>query len=246
MKKAALEQSGAAFLFKTYNPLLICSVMQLMRPAIPFLFLLSLLGACTRTDSQTQKDSTKKNAPQWGVSGENPAPEAATGTGSTKNTEGRRNIQEPNLESLFFAQAIDMKNAHNHKDYEYFLRYAVVPGMSTNEAHRKKVVERLKKEDAYLEQQQIRIDSLVVMPVSNMAERSGTYYALLPKKMYLTIQGKRNMNEGFLLGYTHDGGKQCYFVDLDNITEENLYQLLPDLNGLIAWPGPGKTYQLPN
>ncbi|MEN9512221.1 MAG: hypothetical protein RLZZ370_2040 [Bacteroidota bacterium] len=220
--------------------------MQLMRQAIPSLFLLLLLGACTQTDSPTQKDSTKKSAPQWGAQGENPSANDAPQIGTSKNTEGRRNIKEPTLESLFFAQAIAMKNAHNHKDYEQFLRYAVVPGMSTNEAHRKKLVERLKKEDAYLEQQQIRIDSLVVMPVSNMAERSGTYYALLPKKMYLTVQDKRNMNEGFLLGYTHDGGKQCYFVDLDNITEENLYQLLPDLNGLMAWPGPGKTYQLPN
>lgn len=220
--------------------------MQLMRQAIPSLFLLLLLGACTQTDSPTQKDSTKKSAPQWAPQGENPSANDAPQIGTSKNTEGRRNIKEPTLESLFFAQAIAMKNAHNHKDYEQFLRYAVVPGMSTNEAHRKKLVERLKKEDAYLEQQQIRIDSLVVMPVSNMAERSGTYYALLPKKMYLTVQDKRNMNEGFLLGYTHDGGKQCYFVDLDNITEENLYQLLPDLNGLMAWPGPGKTYQLPN
>jgi hypothetical protein len=220
--------------------------MQLMRTAFPSLFLLLLIGACTRTDSPTQKDSTKKSAPQWGASGAKTPADPTLEMGTPKNTEGRRNIKEPTLESLFFAQAIAMKNAHNHKDYEQFLRYAVVPGMSTNEAHRKKVVERLKKEDAYLEQQQIRIDSLVVLNVSNMAERSGTYYALLPKKMYLTIQGKRNMNEGFLLGYTHDGGKQCYFVDLDNITEENLFQLLPDLNGLMAWPGPGKTYQLPN
>jgi hypothetical protein len=220
--------------------------MQLMRTAFPSLFLLLLIGACTRTDSPTQKDSTKKSAPQWGASGAKTPADPTLEMGTPKNTEGRRNIKEPTLESLFFAQAIAMKNAHNHKDYEQFLRYAVVPGMSTNEAHRKKVVERLKKEDAYLEQQQIRIDSLVVLNVSNMAERSGTYYALLPKKMYLTIQGKRNMNEGFLLGYTHDGGKQCYFVDLDNITEENLFQLLPDLNGLMAWPGPGKTFQLPN
>jgi len=218
--------------------------MPMMRRSNPVLFFLILLAACNRSGEHTQKDSAGKQAANWSKPGQNPTPANGQTPGTSRNMEGQRNIKAPTLESEFFAQAIAMRNAHNHKDYDHFLRYAVVPGMSTNTEHRDKLIERLKKEDAYLESQSIHIDSLVVMPVHELAEKGGTFYALLPKKMYLTVQGKRNMNEGYLLGYTHDGGKQCYFVDLDNITEESLYQLLPDVNGLIGWPGPGKTYQL--
>lgn len=220
--------------------------MLLMRRRISVFVFLILIAACNRSGEQAHKDSTGKQAAAWGKPESNSPSLPGQKPGAAKNMEGQRNITEPSIESLFFAQATAMKNAHNSKDYEQFLRYAVVPGMSSNSAHRDKLIARLKKEDAYLEAQNTRIDSLVVLPVSNLSEKAGTYYALLPKKMYLTVSGKRNMNEGFLLGYSNDGGRQCYFVDLDNISEESLYQLLPDVNGLITWPGPGKTYQLPS
>ena len=218
--------------------------MLLMRRHIPVYVFIILIAACNRNGEQAQKDSTGKQAVTWGKSESNITPLPGQTPGSSKNIEGRSNIKEPGIESLFFIQATAMKNAHNSKDYAEFLRYAVVPGMSNNTVHRDKLIARLKKEDAYMEAQSIHIDSLVVFPVNSLAERAGTYYALIPKKMYLTVSGKRNLNEGFLLGYSNDKGKNCYFVDLDNISEENLYQLLPDVNGLITWPGPGKTYQL--
>lgn len=219
--------------------------MFLMRRHFPVFVFIILIAACNRAGEHAQNDSTGKQVSNWGKPESNSPELPGKKTGTAQNTEGQRNITEPGIEAQFFTQATAMKNAHNSKDYTLFLRYAVVPGMSSNSAHRDKLIARLKTEDAYLETQSIHIDSLVVLPVRNLAEKSGTYYALLPKKMYLTVRGKKNMNEGFLLGYSNDGGRQCYFVDLDNISEESLYQLLPDLNGLITWPGPGKTYQLP-
>ena len=142
-------------------------------------------------------------------------------------------------------QVNDMTMAHNRKDYAAFLKYAVVPGMSTNTAHRDKIIARLIKEDETMARQGIRIDSLVVLPVEHLASLSGSAYALIPKKMYITVSGKRTLTEGYLLGYTHDGGKQCYFIDLDNTSADDVFQLLPDVEGLFAWPGPPKRFQLP-
>ncbi len=226
-----------------HNHRLFCSVMPVMR-YIPAFLLLLVFPACNRTSEQAQNDSVKQTASKWSAPGQPEAKVPGAQSSGSKKTEGRRNIKEPTIEAIFFTQATAMKNAHNSRNYDEFLRYAVVPGMSTNAAHRDKLIARLKQEDTYLEQQSVRVDSLVIMPAANLAEKAGTYFALMPKKMYLTVKGKRNLNEGFLLGYTNDGGRQCYFVDLDNVSEEALYQLLPDLNGLIPWPGPGKTYQL--
>lgn len=151
----------------------------------------------------------------------------------------------PEVHKLISIQVREMTLAHNRKDYAAFLKYAVVPGMSSNAAHREKIISRLVKEDETMARQGIRIDSLVVMPVEHLASLSGSAYALIPKKMYISVSGKRTLTEGYLLGYTHDGGKSCFFIDLDNTTADEVWQFLPDVEGLFAWPGPPKRYQLP-
>lgn len=208
------------------------------------------LFACTPGGKSEHKDSTGSGA-QWGKPN---SPDSVLQP--PKGIDGKplripgKPAENPELVAPEVYQSItlqvnEMTAAHNRKDYAVFLKYAVVPGMSTNIAHRDKIIARLVKEDETMARQGIRIDSLVVLPVEHLASLSGSAYALIPKKMYIGINGKRTLTEGYLLGYTHDGGKQCFFIDLDNTTAADVYQLLPDVEGLFAWPGPPKRFQLP-
>jgi len=205
--------------------------------------------SCTPNQKSAQQDSTGKGA-QWG----NPL-KADSLTTPPKGIDGKplrvpgRPAENPETVAPGIYQAIssqvkEMTLAHNKRDYASFLKYAVVPGMSTNAEHRAKISARLVKEDETMARQGIRIDSLVVMPIEHLASLSGSAYALIPKKMYISLSGKRTLTEGYLLGYTHDNGKQCYFIDLDNTTADDVWQLLPDAEGLFVWPGPPKRYQL--
>lgn len=209
-----------------------------------------LIAACTPNRKSDLKDSTK-TAAQWGLpTVHDSLVEPPKGIDGKPLRVPGRPAENPALVAPEVFQSITwqlkkMTEAHNRKDYAVFLQYAVVPGMSTNLTHRDKIIARLVKEDETMARQGIRIDSLVVMPVEHLASLSGSAYALIPKKMYISINGKRTLTEGYLLGYSHDGGKQCFYIDLDNTSAADVYQLLPDVEGLFVWPGPPKRYQLP-
>jgi len=213
---------------------------------------LMLFAACTPGNKPNEPEQ-----PVWGdpvkdqpsVSRDTPSTNTPNALRNQSNNNGGAYTdpkkEYPEMYRIFSQQATAMTRAHNQRDYKVFLQYAVVPGMSANETHMDQLIARLKKEDETMAKQGIRIDSLVLLPITELEEYSGSYYTLIPKKMYLRAAGKRNLTEGHLLGYTHDGGKHCYFVDLDNISEDDLYQLLPDVEDLITWPGPARNYRLP-
>ena len=215
-----------------------------------FLCTILIAFACTPNRKGDRNDSTGSNT-KWGKPNTTDsalqAPKGIHGKPLRIPGKPAENpaIVAPEVFQSITTQVREMTLGHNRKDYVAFLKYAVVPGMSNNMSHRDKIIARLKKEDETMARQGIRIDSLVVLPVEHLASMSGSAYALIPKKMYISIDGKRTLTEGYLLGYTHDGGKQCYFIDLDNTTAADVYQLLPDVEGLFAWPGPPKRYQLP-
>ena len=224
------------------------STVMMFRSALACIALMAF--ACSPNRKSDDKDSTGASA-QWG----NPTVQDST-TEPPKGIDGKplripgRPNENPALVAPEIFQSItmqvrEMTEAHNRKDYAAFLKYAVVPGMSTNVAHRDKIIARLVREDETMARQGIRIDSLVVLPVEHLASLSGSAYALIPKKMYINVNGKRTLTEGYLLGYTHDGGKQCFYIDLDNTNAADVYQLLPDVEGLFAWPGEPRRYQLP-
>lgn len=209
-----------------------------------------MVAACTPNRNSDLKDSTG-TAAQWGKPTiQDSLIEPPKGIDGKPLRVPGRPAENPALVAPEVFQSItlqlkEMTEAHNRKDYTVFLKYAVVPGMSTNLAHRDKIIARLVKEDETMARQGIRIDSLVVMPVEHLASLSGSAYALIPKKMYISVNGKRTLTEGYLLGYSHDGGKQCFYIDLDNTSAADVYQLLPDVEGLFVWPGSPKRYQLP-
>lgn len=223
---------------------------SIMRFLISLATSVLLVVACTPNRKSDLNDSTGTSA-QWGKPTiQDSLIEPPKGIdGKPLRVPGRPSenpaLVSPEVFQSITLQVKEMTEAHNRKDYVVFLKYSVVPGMSTNLTHRDKIIARLVKEDESMARQGIRIDSLVVMPVEHLASLSGSAYALIPKKMYISVSGKRTLTEGYLLGYSHDGGKQCFYIDLDNTSAADVYQLLPDVDGLFVWPGPPKRYQLP-
>ena len=145
------------------------------------------------------------------------------------------NAQGANDFEFIQNEAKKVGNALVQEDYRTVLKYTH-PKLLSTAGGEDRMLELLRATMKQMAEQGIKISQVEIEAPEKIYQGGAELYCLLPQTLTMTVQGGTLASKSGLLGISGDKGKNWYFLDIAQLTNENVTDLFPEFNKDLVFP----------
>lgn len=211
-----------------------------MRPLIHIIIASLLIGGCKNgCNSTANKNLSDTNSYVDPKELENPLVAKNLDSIPLPDLKDTGKLDETGKDSLIFSRkfqlaANQMAKAEMEKNYDVLANYApenILKKMGGREAYIARMKELDKNRPVY--------GKIIAGPVKKVAPAvddegfSSAWYCLIPVRSYRSENGKELVDLSWLGGQANISGKGIYFLNVTNLSKEQISQVMPDLRFVL-------------